>query len=265
MTLKNILGAISLSALGLASNAFSEEVKKLKTDVELGVISTTGNSVTTSLKGKVDLKQELEALRNHLVLSGYYRENEVTLVSDGETVRENRKNAEKYFASLQTDFKLNSEQKGLFVFGSYTQDEFSGFEYQGTLALGYSDRLFKFDNSQLTYSVGPGISFAETKDVVDGNGNVTTEGENETFGIIRLSADFLYQISENAKFTQSFSSDAAISGGDNSKTRAETALTANVMTGLALKTSYIIDHNTHVPDGTKHADTQTAITFLLSF
>lgn len=256
---------LSLSLLSLAHTGLAEEAKKLSTDIELGVVSTQGNTETSSLKANVNVKQDLEKFRNHFVLSGLYKEDTITVTDGDETTREDQTTAEKYFASLQTDFKLNQDHRGLFVFGSYEEDKFSGFEYQGTLAFGYSDRIFKFDNSHLNYSIGPGMSFSKTEAILDSDGNVETESESESVGIVRISLDFLYQISENSKFTQTFSTDAAMSQGDNSKTQAETAITANVMTGLALKASYVIDHNTHPPADTKNADTTTSITFVLSF
>lgn len=257
---------LTLSLLSLATSAIAEdEEKKLSTDVELGIVSTSGNTETNTAKAKVDVKQDLESFRNHLVLSSFYKEDAVNVVEDGERVRRDQTTAEKYFASFQTDYKLNAKHRGLFAYVSYEEDKFSGFNYQGTFALGYSDRLFKFDNSRLNYSVGPGLAFAETRETVDADGVVTEPSESETVGVIRISLDFRYTISENAKFTQTFSSDAAVSPGDNSKSTAETAISANIMNGLALKASYTINHNTHVPENRKHADTTTSITFVLSF
>lgn len=261
--MKNILiSTLPLILVGHA--AFAEDEKKLSTDIELGLVTTTGNTETNSIKAKVDVKQELEAFRNHLVLSGFSKQNSVTIVEDGESRSEDRTTAEKYFASLQTDFKLNADHRGLFAYASYEEDKFSAFEYQGTVALGYTDRVFKYDNSHLNYSVGPGVAFNQRVDTIE-NGVVVEEGESESIGVVRIALDFLYQINENAKFTQTFSSDAAFSQDDNTKSHAETALTANVMTGLALKASYVIDYNSRVSDDRKHADTTTSITFVLNF
>lgn len=256
---------LALSLLTLGSTAVAEEAKKLTTDIELGVVSTTGNTETTSLKGKVDIQQELESFRNQFILSGFYTKDQVEVEEDDVTITEDQTTAEKYLASAQSDYKLNEEHRGLFVYGSYETDRFSSYEYQGALALGYSDRLFQFDNSLLTYSIGPGVSFAETREVLDEDGEVETESESETNAIIRIAFEYLYQISETAKFTQTVSSDVAVEQGKNTKSNAETALTANIKNGLALKASYVIDHNTHVADDTKHADTTTSITLVLSF
>ena len=53
--------------------------------------------------------------------------------------------------------------------------------------------------------------------------------------------------------------------GDNSKYKAETSITTKLIETLALKFSFIIDHNTEVDEGTERTDTQTAMTLVYSF
>ena len=55
--------------------------------------------------------------------------------------------AERYFASAQGDYKLNEEHSALFVYGSYENDRFAGFEQQNSVAAGYADQIFKNENS----------------------------------------------------------------------------------------------------------------------
>jgi len=243
-----------LSLVSTAGIAETED-KKLTTDVELGFIATSGNTETTSLKGRLNIKQELTKFRNNYVAEAFYKEDEVSVEVDGETSTETQTTAEKYFLSAQSDFKLDKEHKGIFVFGSYEQDEFSSFDYQSTIAVGYSDRLFTNDNSHLSYSVGPGMAFNEVRET----------GETNSTGIIRASAEYFVQISENAKFTQTLSSEIPFESGENRKTKAESALSANIASGLALKVSFVVDHNSEVTEGTEKADTQTAVTLVYSF
>jgi putative salt-induced outer membrane protein len=256
--------SLGLCAALISAQAIAEEEKSLALDAELGIISTSGNTETSSLKGKIDIKQDLTRFRNHFVAEAFYKKDQIDAEVDGETISTNQTTAEKYFLSGQTDFKLDSEHKGLFLFGSYEDDRFSGYEYQATLAIGFSDRLFNFENSHLDYSVGPGMSFNKTEAYIDEN-DVLIESETSETAVLRLSASYLLQLSENAKFTQSLSSDASLEGGKNTKTKAESALTANLTKSFALKASYSITHNTHVPADKKHADSQTALTFVYSY
>ena len=258
------LKLLPLALVFASAAAVSEEESEKTTtaEVEFGLIATSGNTETTSFVGKLNLKQDLTKFKNHFVLEGLYKEDQVEIEEDGMTRDESRVTAEKYFTSWQTDFKLNTENRAIFGFASYEEDKFSGFEYQATVAAGYADRLFDFERSYLDYNIGPGASFNETEDTIDGDGNLIA-GESTTNFVVRVALSYLYQISENSKFTQTIASDVAPSG-ENTKTKAETAITANISNALALKASFTIDQNTHPVEGKKHADTQTAMTLVYS-
>src|SRR5690606_27642686 len=147
--------------------------------VTVGVLLTSGNTETQSLKGQINVRHELAIWRNNYVLEGFSKKDQIEMEENGgEIQNEQRRTAERYFASVQTAFKLNSENRGLFIFGSYEEDHFSGYQYQSTLAAGYSDRLFKTDNSRLDYSIGPGVSFTETEESLSNEG-ILIEPETE--------------------------------------------------------------------------------------
>lgn len=258
--MKHLFTTALIATAVTSSIAYAEDAKKsLKTDLEFGLIATSGNTESSSYTGKLDITQDLKKFKNHLVIEGLYKKDEVDSTVDGETTTEDQTTAQKYFVSGQTDYKLNEEHKGLFVYASYEDDRFSGFAYQGTFAVGYSDRLFQTDSTFLDYSIGPGVVFNKLEDTEE------AEGESTTTAAVRFSAAYEYTISETAKFTQTLSADAAAESGKNTKSKSVTALTANLNSALALKASFTVNHNTHVPEEKKHADTQTAITLVYSF
>jgi len=260
----NRLAMLLLGSLSVA--AVAEEVEPLQAEVELGVIATSGNTETASLTGRANVKQDFTKWKSQYILEGLYKKDELEIEQlDGSTEKESRTTAQKYFLSGQADYKLNAENRGLFFFGSYENDRFSGFEYQSTVAVGYSDRLFETENSHFDYSVGPGVAFAKTEPAFDDDGILIQESETTTTGVVRVAFEYLYRFSENAKFTQTVASDLAVDLEKNSRTRSETALTANISSGLAMKLSYLINQNTHVNPGKKHADTQAAVTLVFSF
>ncbi|MFT7560911.1 MAG: putative salt-induced outer membrane protein [Flavobacteriales bacterium] len=260
-----ILSSLSFCALSsLTCGAIAEETKPLSLDVELGIIATSGNTETSSVKTKFNIKQDFKKFKTHYIAEALYKEDQIEFELEGETQKEKRKSAERYFLSGQIDFKLDSEHKGLFGFASYEDDRFSGYEYQGTLALGFSNRLFDYDQSHLDYSVGPGIAFSKTEDVFDADDNLIA-GESTQTAVVRASIDYLYNISETAKFTQTISSDIAAEQTKNTKTKSETAVTANLSSAFALKAAFVVNHNTHAPLGKRHADTQTSLTVVYSY
>ncbi|WP_016955149.1 DUF481 domain-containing protein [Catenovulum agarivorans] len=219
-------------------------------EFELGIIVTSGNTETTSLKGKIAYKHELENWSNQYQLDALYKKDEI---GEGDE-KVSQTTAQKYFLSGQGDYKLNDKNSALFIFASYEDDKFSGFEYQSTVAVGYSDQLFKTDQSYLKYNVGPGYTFNK----VDG-------GEKDESAVLRLAAEYQYKFSDHAKFTQKLSTEAALESGKNTKTKSESAVSANLMGSLSMKAAYTVTHNSEVPDNKENTDTTTSITFVYLF
>lgn len=83
--------------------------------------------------------------------------------------------------------------------------------------------------------------------------------------MVRLAANYQYDFSENAKFTQTLASDVAVESGSNTRTKAVSAITANLNHSLALKASFTVTHNSEVPEGRTSTDSETALTLVYSF
>ncbi|MER2490885.1 DUF481 domain-containing protein [Catenovulum sediminis] len=222
----------------------------LEGEVELGVITTSGNTETTSLKGKVGITHDLENWKNQYQLDALYKKDEVEV--NGTKVSQTT--AQKVFVSGQGDYKLNAENAALFVYASYEDDKFSGFEYQSTVAVGYSDQLFSNEHSFLNYNIGPGYTFSKLE-----------EGDKEESAVLRLAATYQYKLSDNAKFSQKLSTEAALESGQNTRSKSETAVSANLMGNLSMKAAYTITHNSDVKVGKEKTDTTTSITVVYLF
>jgi len=162
-----------------------------------------------------------------------------------------RTTAQKYFLSGQGNYKLENPDHRLFGFASYEDDKFNSFNFQSTLAAGWSQKLWEDDKSQFNYSIGPGYSFAETNNGVDQSGL-----------IVRAALDYQWKISDTANFKQLISTEL---GDVNIKSKSETSVSAQISGGLSLKVSLTLDHNSDVADGIDNLDTQTAVTLVYSF
>lgn len=258
MSIKNLACAVALTALSLNAIAQDEkDDKAYSADVELGFIATSGNTESESLIGKANIKQNFTKWRNTYILETLYKNDTFEDEDTGE--EESIRTAERLFISGQADRKLDDEYKAIFVYGSYEDDRFTGFEYQSVLAVGYTDRLFENANSSFDYAVGPGISFTKTEETDD------EESISDESFIVRISLNYLYKFSEHAKFTQTLAADVAGESGANSQVKAESAITANLNSSLALKASFLANHNTEVLDGIEKTDTQTAVTLVYTF
>ena len=244
--MKKLLLAIAGTCVA-ASAIAQDEPKPFTMDGEFGLIVTTGNTETTSATAGITAQQELENWSNDYQIEGLYKQE--TVIQDGEEVE--RTSAQKFFASAQGNYKLENPDHRLFAFSSYEDDRFSNFDYQATLAGGWSQKMWETEKTALEYSIGPGYSLAETQAGVD----------NDSF-IVRGSAAFKWFISDTAKFTQTASTEV---GSENTKSRAESALTATISGSLSMKVSLRLDHNSNVAQGVEKLDTETAVTLVYNF
>jgi putative salt-induced outer membrane protein YdiY len=236
----------SLLILGLVASTnlyATDEVKPFTMDGEFGFIATSGNTETTSVKGTLSAHQELEMWSNDYTLEALYKKDEVNEIS--------QTTAQKYFLSAQGNYKLENPDHRLFGFTSYEDDRFSSFDYQGTLAAGWSQKLWEDDTSAFNYSVGPGYAFAKRDD-----------GTNENGLIVRTALDYQWKISDTATFKQLLSAEF---GHDNTKSKSETSVSAQINDSLSLKLSLLLDHNTDVAQDSEKLDTQTAATLVYTF
>lgn len=240
----------SLIALSLSTPAFAQddEVKPFTMEGELGFISTTGNTDTTSINAGITANQEFESWSNDYIIEGLYRQ-ETVEGDNGEDV--DVTSAQKFFASAQGNYKLENPDNRLFVFTSYEDDRFSNFNYQATVAAGWNQKLIQNKNHKLEYSIGPGYAFVETQ-----------EGESQNSMIVRASTIYSWKISDTAKFTQTASTEV---GDENTKSRAESALTATISGNLSMRLSFKVDHNTQVAEGVEKLDTETAVSLVYNF
>lgn len=239
--------ACSAPAVYAADTPFTP-LEPLTAELELGVISTTGNTESTAVKAKATVKQDFTAWKAKYQVDTLYKRGR----NEGEV--DTKTTAQKVFLSAQSDYKLSSRNTSIFVYGSYTDDRFSGYEYQNTVSVGYSARMFDNDDSFLDYSIGPGYSFSKTD-----------MGEEDEASIVHLELQYEYQISSNATFHQSLSTEAALQDDKNTRSKSETAISVKLRNNLSMKAAYGITHNSQVLDDKKKTDGTTSIIFAYTF
>jgi len=247
MTLSKTLMAAALASATHASFA----VEPITGEVELGVVATSGNTETTSVKSKLSITQDLASWKNNYLIDTLFKEEKI---EDDDGSKHTETSAERYFASAQGDYKLNEKNSALFIYGAYENDRFTGYEHQNSVAAGYADQMFGNETSSLKYNIGPGYFY-----------NELTDGSTEEGGIIRLAFDYRLTLSETARFKQTVSTEAALESDRNTKSKAETSLSASIIGNLSLKASFNIIHNTEVPEGNEEMDTTTSLSVLYLF
>ncbi len=239
------------SLLVVAGNAVAENEDKSaekspwKSSVELGFIRTTGNTETQTLSAKADVTYEVDKWRHNGHAEGYGTESED---DTGNAVV----SAERYELSGKSDYKF-TELDYAYGLVKLQKDRFSGFEYEHIVSLGYGRKVIKQDNMELDLEIGPGERFFKV-DAID--------AESDKEALLRLSANYWWQITANSKFTQKLSTDI---GEEITSTESITGVQANINSTLALKFTYTVRHKTSVPVDTAKTDTEAAMNLVYSF
>lgn len=239
---------LSVAVLATSVQAAEEEKKNWQASAELGIILTSGNTESTSVKGKIDAKHELDSWSNQYIIDALFKEDEVTN-ADGD--KETQKTADKYFLSAQGNYKLETKNDSLFVYAAHTEDKFGAFATISTVAAGYGTRLLESESFFLDADIGPGFTQNETQDGI----------KDDSF-IVRGNADFQWVISESATFTQKLSIET---GGDNTQTKSDTAIAVKINGSLQMKAGISLTNNSEAPADKEKTDTTSYVTLVYNF
>ncbi|ACJ30894.1 Salt-induced outer membrane protein, putative [Shewanella piezotolerans WP3] len=246
--MKTMLTAIAvLLAAPFAAHAGADFVEGDKTfagEAELGATLTTGNTDTSSIKGRLNLMQELGNWENQYLFEGLYKED------TGEVT------AKRYYAGIQGDYKFD-DKNYMFITGNYEVDPFTGYDFKSVVSAGYGHKFIDTGKVLLSAEIGPGYIYKSLDEEQTALRGYDSEDSVVGHGVM----NFAYEISESSKFTQMFVADY----GESLEGRSETAITANIVGALAMKFAVIVRYNSEPLDDKKSTDTETNMTLLYAF
>lgn len=234
---------LSMTLLTGLVQAEEEEEGPWSGSAELGYVSTSGNTETSSIKTRADAVWEVEKWRDTTHFES------LNLEEDSE------RSAERYYITHKTDYKF-TDISYAFAFQSFDKDRFSGYDWQATASFGYGRRVLKTDTMQLDLEAGPGYRVSRLEEE-DEDGDIE---ENEA--ILRLYGKYSWKVSESAVFEEELSIET---GSDKTITKSVTSLKTTIVGQLAMKLSYTIKYTSDVPVDTEEKDTETAVTILYEF
>lgn len=235
---KTILVCTSVATLALSTTAMAQREQGWNSQLELGAITTTGNTEDESLKVKG---------RTELVKGSW---DYVWSVDAFRSSRQDQLTAQRFYTVGSADYQLSEVS---FVEGrlAYEDDRFSGYDSQTDASVNYGrTTLTNIDNMILTYTAGIGARRSESD----------TEDFDEV--IFRLAGDYKWDISDNAMFNQILSAEA---GNETSIYRWESSIETNILENLSLKFTFNVKHQTEVPVGRENTDTATSVTLVMNF
>lgn len=222
----------------LAANAVHAQEEPFDASIALGYVGTTGNTETTTFNTEVLATWRTGSWTHNAKLQGLAaQENDIA-------------RAERYYLEEKSDYNLD-ERQYVFGTGSYTDDRFSGYDYQAMVAVGYGRHLIRRDDMTLEAFGGPGY-----------RENVLDDGPTVGEGIITLGEKFGWQISPNAALTQSLTADV---GEELSVTKFDIGLETNIVGSITTKLAFQARHISEVPAGNENTDTLTSVSLVYNF
>ncbi len=248
--------AIALLVTPITLLAADNEYSSWTGKAELGFVTTTGNTETSSTNGKIDIAYDAGQLLQEFKFEAYKAENDV-LVTDPQTnttQKVTQETANKSYFLSKTGYRYNKASYA-FVLVDYEDDNFNGFDYQANFQLGYGHTFFKSKESALSVEGGLGRKRFQK------DGSYETVEES----VYRFSGKYFTTLSENAKFTQELVADFA----DSFDTyRSISALSVNINSSMALSVGYEVLHKTEVPvavPAIEKTDKKTTVNLVYNF
>lgn len=234
-----IAGSTMLGAAAVQAQE-EEEERSYEASISLGYVGTTGNTESQTFETLMKYSLEQGRWTHGLQLQGLYTE------QDDET------SGERYFLEGKSDYEFEEDHYA-FLKASYTDDRFTGFDYQATASAGYGHYFFNRSDLILETYLGAGYRWNALRDDA-----LEDEGE----GIVTLGENLEWSFSDSSKLTQSLMSEV---GEDLTVTRFEIALVSRLINRLATKIAFQARHISEVPDDRENVDTQTSVSLVYEF
>ncbi|MDH3759480.1 MAG: DUF481 domain-containing protein [Gammaproteobacteria bacterium] len=210
-----------------------------KGEGELGYTTTSGNTDSENLNASLGVSRQAGSWKHAaLIKSIRNKADDVT-------------SADSLVLKARSEYQLGEKS---YAFGQlrYEEDEFSGYDRQTSLAFGLGSRVLENERHFLDLSAGLGYRYLEQSD----------PGDETDEAILTASLDYQYKISETATFGEAI---LVESGDDNTHSESETSLKAKIDGNLATKISYLVKHNSDVPDGTDKTDKIVTVSLVYGF
>jgi putative salt-induced outer membrane protein len=224
---------------------------------ELGFAASRGNAKSENLNAKLTFKKEDDQWKDNFYLTALRSKGEVTVATLGaggqlQNVKTYETTSNRYEAGASVGYKLDERS---YIVGAlrYENDDFSPFDYQAVVSVGYGYTVLKNTSDELSLEVGPGYKRYRPIDTVDTSVTpplVTShdaQGEMVGRGLVAYKHSF----TDTTSFVDTFLVEA---GGDNTFMQNDAGLQVAINKSFALKVGYQVRNNSDVAPGTKKTD-----------
>lgn len=235
-----IFAIIIVNSFSFATYGF--HLEKSQTTIQLGGAANTGNSETTNITGSLSSDLEHGKWEYGSDLSG-----QLATSKGIESARSLKSNANLNYAFSKAFF--------WFIKGSVLYDKFATYDFIVREVSGLGRTLIKNKRQLLSLETGPGIIHRRISGIND--------FQHEP--ILNISGKYIWHLSKNAEFKQTFTTDVARL---NTHLETTSAITTKIVKNLALELSFTINHDTKIPplsNNRKKTDTASKVTIVYTF
>ena len=240
--------AFALATMLASHSVLAEEaapVPEWKGEGELGYVAARGNTETETVSSKLKMTYATGKWSHELGLAT------LQSTSDDPDTGEEEETADRFQITGQSNYAVSERS---YAFGSlrYEEDEYSGYDHQTTVALGYGYHFLTEDTHKLSAELGAGQRRSEFIDT----------GEKESETILRLRVAHGWQFTETSKWTNDLLVEA---GDENTFSEFVTGLKVDINSSFAVKISHAIRQNSEVPPDREECDTLTTVNLVFGF
>lgn len=250
-----VLAAAACSPMAYAEESGGEDAQASpwSGEIALGVLAKRGNTRSNSYTGNINASRDGLLWRHSMKVEGTNEEQYNVEKKDYD------RSAERYYSSYKLDRRLAEDSRNyLFNVATYEKDNFSGFHYSWSYAVGLGRRFIENETHKLEGEIGPGYQ----QKCVDPENSYRHCDDKEEQGIVRLSGKYVWQISEGARFTEEVISEV---GKHSASSRAESVLTSKINASFSLRVRHLVKHESKVPAGKKESDHEFSVGLTYTF
>jgi putative salt-induced outer membrane protein len=258
---KTLLASALMLALPLA--AFADGPAPTPADGEwhgsgeAGLALASGNAKSQNINLKLTLKKEDDRWKYDFFLEGIRNKADVTTTTDvvnngtnpptvtPQTTTNYQTTANRYDGGASAGFKFDDRS---YIVGAvrYDHDEFSPYEYQYTVSIGYGYQVLKNASNELSFEIGPGYRVQQPLAYFDTTVGSYVKPDSSDSIVARGLMSYKHNFNDTTSFTDTL---LVESGGGNTYTQNDAGLMVKMSDKLALKAGYQVRHNSTIPYG----------------
>lgn len=241
---------------------------------EAGLSVASGNTKSQNLNAKLDFKFNDDTWKDDFYLLAQRNKSNVKTVSiDTSTnpptllsTSSYDLTANRYEGGASFGYKLD-ERSYIVGAGRYEHDEFSAYDYQYIVSIGYGYQVLKSASDELAVEIGPGYKVVQPAAYyvlpVDPNAPaVKVEPDSDGNPVARGKIEYKHAFNATVAFVNTFVVEA---GSGNKFFQNDAGLAVKMSDAFALKAGLQTRHNSEVPVGFKKTDNLFTTNLVYSF